>query len=139
MLFSVGVFLHSKQVFSNLSTFLNMTALYTYLDLILCIHHIYTGGFWKNHRAIWGECIWNAWCLSKCLPRNFGLVEGVRGPAKHPQAVHMHPALLCASDKSCRRKCQKGETRLRKQETLPCSDLYQLTLQEQRSQSTCRE
>lgn len=39
MLFSVGVFMHSKQVFSNLSTFLNITALYTYLDLILCIQH----------------------------------------------------------------------------------------------------
>lgn len=116
MLFSVGVFVHSKQVFSNLSTFLNMTALYTYLDLILCIQRTYIhGGFRKKslsnlRRGVFGM----SGCLFKCLTRNFELVEGMRSLAKHPWAVHRHLALFCASDKSCRRKCLKAEMRLRK-------------------------
>lgn len=37
MLFSAGVFMHSKPIFSKLSKFLNTTFLYTCLDSTLCI------------------------------------------------------------------------------------------------------
>lgn len=107
MLFSVGVFMHSKQIFSKLSKFSGYDSS-LYLLRLNPLHIIYITVYcWENRGVILGVVSFGCLDVDSSVWQGIWHWRGAWDSAKHSEHVHASHTLLCASYKPFRRKSQE--------------------------------